>query len=183
MNGIVAKRIIFLIFCPVMLFQAFSCLDDPVAEDYYNNINLIKGKTRPQAPCIAVNNDETCEYTVQFDVGCLKDLNGTPTPDDESDDTCVYTVDDCESDSDGDFLNYYLYVTSDDPAPITDFDYYSTLYLWMPVYLGVPNPNNKVTSSSDATFYFWAASWDGGRLSNHSDVVEVSFPSATACSE
>jgi len=164
-----------------------TCLDDPVAEDYYNNIDLIKGKTRPQPPCIAVNTDETCEYTVQFDVGCLKDLNITPTPDDETDDTCVYkyTVDDedCDFDSDGDPLLYYLYVSSSDPTGITDFDYYSAFYLYNEVYLGVPNPNNKATAISDNTFYFWAASWDGGRLSNHSAVVPVTFPSATACPE
>jgi|GEM_PF-2609524 len=182
MNGNTVNRVILFIICPVLMLCAAACLDDPVAGDYYNNINLIKGKTRPQAPCIAVNTDETCEYTVQFDVGCLKDLNGIPTPDDESDDTCVYTVADCEDDSDTDLLRYYLYVSSGDPGTVMDFDYYSPLYLWMEVYLGEPdNPNNKVTSSSDNTFYFWAASWDGGRLSNHSNVVEVEFPSATVC--
>lgn len=149
----------------------FSCVNDPVGEDYFNDTAKIKGGEKPSEPVILEYSQ--CEYDVTFTFCCKTEVQGEDT-------VCLNDVDSCGTDADGDVLTYYLYVSDIDPAELDESDFYNLYFLYNEVSISEPL---TITSSSDTVFHFWLTAWDGGRQSDKSNIVSITFPSETACPE
>jgi len=133
-----------------------GCINEPVDEDYFLDINKVKGMNKP-APAPVID-------TVTWDGSkIIVDFTTTSTTDPDS--------------GAADNLFYLFYWSSGDPALFTDeLLYYDELY-----YIGYiahadlvgvkkinVNPGNY-----RGRIYFWMTAHDGGRESDHSNVVFI----------
>ncbi|MCX8124630.1 MAG: hypothetical protein N3F66_10795 [Spirochaetes bacterium] len=143
---------------------ATGCLHEPVDEEYYNNLAKVKGGQKPTPPVdISITIDghtiELTFYTDKLDNGNLV----TYDPDTGTNEN----------------LYYLVYISATDPALFTD----PTLYYDIRYYVGYTAETDfdpgvdpkvvaiKVSSSYHGPVYLWMTSHDGGRESDHSEVV------------
>lgn len=159
------KSIIFLL----AIALATGCLHEPVDEEYYNDLAKVKGGQKPTPPVdISISIiDHTIEltfYTDKVDNGNLV----TYDPDTGSNEN----------------LYYLVYISATDPTYFSD----PKLYYDIRYYVGyvaekdfeaVPGPKVvtiKISSSYHGPVYLWMTSHDGGRESDHSEVVSGVIP-------
>ncbi len=159
----------------IMIFTLLtvSCLNDPVGEDYFNDTSRIKGGEKPDTPAIWIDTSDPvypnqCENQVTFKFCCNE--SGA----------CINDADSCGTDAEGNEQSFYLYASSADPSGFEPSDFFNLYYLYGEVLI---TEDMTITYNGSATFYFWLTAWDGGRQSDQSNVVAVTFPSATACPE
>jgi hypothetical protein len=149
------KKSILFIFSFVFLLSALSCIHDPVDEDYYLDINKVHGIQKPEPPPVI-------NTIVQQDVIVI-DFSGTTTIDPDT--------------GNADGLYYLVYASQDNPAYFSsELMYYDGLY-----YLGYVAHQDLTEGlrvrvdvgdyRGDA--YFWMTAYDGGRESDHSNVVYI----------
>jgi hypothetical protein len=135
-----------------------GCIDDPVGEDYFLDINKVKGMNKP-APAPVID-------SVTWDGSRIViDFSGTVTIDPDS--------------GSADNLFYLFYWSSGDPALFTDESlYYDELYYAGYVAhadLGGVKKVNVNPGDYRGGIYFWMTAHDGGRESDHSAVVFITI--------
>ncbi len=148
---------------------ATGCLHEPVDEEYYNDLAKIKGGQKPTPPVdvsITINGHtiELSFYTDKVDNGNLV----TYDPDTGTNEN----------------LYYLVYISTTDPALFTD----PKLYYDIRYYVGYVAESDfeagidpkeitiNVSSSYRGHVYLWVTSHDGGRESDHSEVVSGEIP-------
>jgi len=148
---------------------ATGCLHEPVDEEYYNDLSKVKGGQKPTPPVdlsIVINeNTITLQfYTDKLDNGNLI----TYDPDTGSNEN----------------LYYLVYISATDPANFND----PKLYYDVRYYVGYvaetdfePGVDPKVvtiqiSSSYHGPVFLWMTSHDGGRESDHTEVLNDVIP-------
>jgi hypothetical protein len=132
-----------------------SCIHDPVDEDYYLDLQKVHGIQKPEPPPVI-------NTIVQQDV-IVVDFSGTTTIDPDT--------------GTADGLYYLVYASQNNPADFSsELMYYDGLY-----YLGYVAHQDLTEGlrvrvdvgeyRGDA--YFWITAYDGGRESDHSNVVYI----------
>jgi len=150
-----------LLFCCCFLLALSACgINEPVEEDYFNDIDRVKGREKPfPAPVI---DDITATYDTEDNVYIIEiDFSSTQTIDPDT--------------GTNEYLRYYLYYSFDDPAGFADEkDYYEETRL-----LGYIDESQFETSEKkimltaevlNRRVYFWITAMDDGRESDHSNV-------------
>lgn len=143
------------ILAATFLFSGIVCIHEPVNEDYYLDIEKVRGKHKPAPPPLI-------KSITQEDVVVI-DFSGTATIDPDT--------------GTADGLYYLVYASAVDPANFSsELQYYDGLY-----YIGyVAHKDlkgdftmrvNITNYRGDA--YFWITAYDGGRESDHSNVVHI----------
>ena len=133
---------------PLIFIILVSCsIDDPVSNDYFNDLNRVKGKNAPGVPNItsvtACNNVITINYTEA-------------------------------TDPDGDELSYVFYYSFTDPSAFAVEDFYDPLRI---AGLSSDDGGDvEFTTGYAGVIFFWLTAYDGGRESDHSPVVSVAVP-------
>lgn len=142
-------------FAAALLLGGIVCIHEPVDEDYYLDIEKVHGKNKPAPPPVIQN-------ITREDVIVI-DFSGTATIDPDT--------------GTADGLYYLVYASADDPAHFSsELQYYDGLY-----YLGYvahKDLNGDFTIRVDVgnyrgDAYFWMTAYDGGRESDHSNVVYI----------
>lgn len=143
---------------------ATGCLHEPVDEEYFNDISKVKGGQKPTPPVNLSMTIDNHIITLQFKT----DTGATYDPDTGSNEN----------------LYYLVYISATDPANFTD----PKLYYDIRYYVGYvaetdyePGVDPKavtiqVSSSYHGPVYVWMTSHDGGRESDHSEVVNDIIP-------
>jgi len=143
---------------------ATGCMHEPVDEDYYNDISKVKGGEKPTPPVILSMTIESHVITLQF----ATDTGATYDPDTGSNEN----------------LYYLVYISAENPANFTD----PKLYYDVRYYVGYVAETDfepgvdpkvvtiKISSSYHGTVFLWMTSHDGGRESDHTDVLEGLIP-------
>lgn len=142
-----------------------SCIHDPVGGGYYLDVEKIKGGEKPTPPAI---------QTVETDVADPLVIIITFTS--------SGAIDPDTGNNSG--LYYFIYYLDADPAFFEDEgEYYNSVY-----YVGYTSeaafngkdPKSvivgKVNPAFHGALYFWMTSYDGGRESDHSNVVSIVIP-------
>jgi len=147
------KKVIYTLTLTIAFFVT-SCFSDPVHEDYFFDLSKIKGGNKPDSPVIV--SLESCENSV----------------------TINFTGSDGDVDVDGDSLIYVICYSADNPENFSDDkEYYNPLRVVAAVNSADPV---ELYSRNGGTFYFWLTAYDGGRESDHSNVLSITV-SAAAC--
>ena len=135
--------------------------EDPVDMDYFNDLDKVKGHEKPTPPAInSIAKTAADELIINFTTA------GAIDPDTGGNDHLVY----------------FFYVSSANPYSFDDpREWYDERY-----YLGSVaeaefsgDPKDVVVfidPEFDGTLHFWITSYDGGRESDHSNVVSISLP-------
>lgn len=143
---------------------ATGCLHEPVDEEYYNDLAKVKGGQKPTPPVDLSISIEGHTITLKF----WTDTGKTYDPDTGTNEN----------------LYYLVYISATDPALFTD----PKLYYDIRYYVGyvaekdfeaVPGPKVvtiNISSSYHGPVYLWMTSHDGGRESDHSEVVSDMIP-------
>ncbi len=156
------------------MFVLCGCVDDPVAKDYYNDLDKIKGGQKPTPPVVGSINLEPLSgdgYPVVVEFS--SDGNDGPEGPDGA-----YDPDSGTNNN----LSYFIYGSTTDPASFGDpSGYYDDQY-----YIGYVTDVEAGDDPKEVTIYissaftgviwFWITSWDGGRESDHSNVDSVTIP-------
>ncbi|MCX7678154.1 MAG: hypothetical protein N2316_02950 [Spirochaetes bacterium] len=139
----------------VCALQCIQCVHDPVDEEYYLDINRIKGKNKPQPPPV---------ITTISQVGneIIIDFSGTTTIDPDT--------------GSAENLYYLFYAAFENPEFFYDERmYYDSLY-----YVGFVAHKDLVTyrvridvGNYTGDTYWWMTAYDGGRESDHSNVAYI----------
>ncbi len=141
-----------------LLLSGIACIHEPVGDDYYLDIEKVHGKNKPEPPPVIKN--------ITRDGVILIDFSETKTIDPDT--------------GTADGLYYLVYASADNPANFSsELQYYDGLY-----YLGyVAHADLKgdYTIRVDignyrGDAYFWMTAYDGGRESDHSNVVYILIP-------
>jgi hypothetical protein len=143
----------------------FCSFHDPVSEDYYLDINKIKGGEKPSPP--PVISSVTSVPDTETGVNITIDFNGTATIDPDT--------------GSADNLFYLFYITPDDPSLFSDeSSYYDYWYLFgyvshaELVYSGGGTMTTSIIIEHityHGRLYFWMTAFDDGRETDHSAVV------------
>ena len=150
-----------ILICCILLVVLFACgMHDPVDEDYFNDIDRIKGREKPvPAPVI---DDITATYDAADNIYIIEiDFTSTQTEDPDT--------------GTNEYLRYYLYYSYDDPADFNDeSEYYDKTR-----FLGYVDESDFETAEKkvlviagvlNRRVYFWITAKDDGRESDHSNV-------------
>ncbi|MEW6525474.1 MAG: hypothetical protein AB1444_02245 [Spirochaetota bacterium] len=156
-----------LIFWAIAL--ATGCLQEPVDEEYYNDLAKVKGGQKPTPPVditMTINNHviTLSFYTDKMDNGQLRTFD----PDTGSNEN----------------LYYLVYISGTNPAQFGD----PKLYYDIKYYVGYVAESDfepgldpksvtiQVSSSYHGPVYLWMTSHDGGRESDHTEVLNDIIP-------
>lgn len=132
-----------------------ACIHEPVGEDYYLDIEKINGKNKPGPPPVI--------QSVSMTDVILIDFTGTATIDPDT--------------GTADGLYYLVYASAENPANFSsELQFYDGLY-----YLGYVAHEELEgdftirvdVGSYRGDAYFWMTAYDGGRESDHSNVVYI----------
>jgi hypothetical protein len=148
---VLKKSAVIAAFIALLAVAHNGCINDPVDDDYFLDINKVHGKNKP-APVPVID-------TLTWDgARIIVDFTSTSTIDPES--------------GVEDNLFYLLYWSSGDPANFADESlYYDELYYLGYVAhadLGGVKKVNVNPGSYRGRIYFWMTAHDGGRESDHS---------------
>ena len=132
----------------VLLTILCACnIHEQVDDEYFSSIDRVKGKNKPAAP---VAPTVAC---------CERSISVTIT---------------ASTDEDGDGLSYLLYASREDLSAFDVTSYYDEFYI-VGVVSDIAEPIEFYTSDT-GNIFFWCTAFDGGRESDHSEVVSVSVP-------
>ena len=146
-----------------------GCLHEPVDSDYYDDLSLVKGGEKPTPPVDLSLTVADHEVTLQFYTDRLD--SGNPV---------TYDPDTGTNEN----LYYLVYIASQDPATFDvpelyyDIRYYLGYVAEIDFAAGV-DPKEvsiAIASSYHGPLFVWMTSHDGGRESDHSEVVSVVIP-------
>jgi len=161
MNGIRAIGALSSLVVLSALF-AFSCAHEPVPEDYYLDISRVRGGEKP-APAPCIDKAEMGGADIIIDFNCTKTA-GTVDPESGT----------------ADNLYYLFYWSSGNPSLFTsELSYYDELYYLGYVAHADVASDMKVSVDPGeyrGIIYFWMTAHDGGRESDHSNVVNITVP-------
>lgn len=147
-----------------VIVLATGCLQEPVDEDYYNDLSKVKGGQKPTPPIELSMSIDNHVITLKFKT----DTGATYDPDTGSNEN----------------LYYLVYISAENPAHFTD----PKLYYDIQYYIGYvaekdfePGVDPKIvyiqiSSSYHGVVYLWMTSHDGGRESDHTEVLNGSIP-------
>jgi len=151
-----------LIFWAIAL--ATGCLQEPVDEEYYNDHAMVKGGQKPTPPVNLSMSIANHIITLQFET----DTGATYDPDTGSNEN----------------LYYLVYISGTNPAQFGD----PKLYYDIKYYVGYVAESDfepgldpksvtiQVSSSYHGPVYLWMTSHDGGRESDHTEVLNDTIP-------
>ncbi len=155
-----SRRLMFLV--SMVLIAFFSCgTEEPVDINYFNDLSKIKGAQKPTPPLInTASVTGPGEITLNFSTaGAIDPDTGTNSG-----------------------LYYFFYGSSADPVSFTD----ERLYYDARYYIGYVTESEFSADPKDVTVtinknyhgtvYFWITSYDGGRESDHSNVISIAVP-------
>ncbi len=139
--------------------SGFSCAHDPVSEEYYLDIGRVRGGEKPSPPpCIDGAVMDGTDIAIEFN--------------------CTRTIDPDTGNADN--LTYVFYWSSEDPALFPgELSYYDELFYLGAVAHADAGPDMKVRVNPGGyrgVIYFWMTAHDGGRESDHSNVVHIAVP-------
>ena len=156
------KSNIFIFLCAIVI--GAGCLHEPVDEEYFNDISKVKGGQKPTPPVDLSIKIENHTITLSF-----------YTDKRENGDLITYDPDTGTNEH----LYYLVYISTtntalfSDPKLYYDIRYYVG-YVAETDFLEGVDPKDvriKISSSYSGPIYVWMTSHDGGRESDHSDVV------------
>lgn len=160
MNGFTlfkGRRYIFLLL-PMMLAVLFCGINEPVDEDYFNDLDRIKGGQKPTpAPII---DSVTATYDAPSGLYEIEiDFKNTTTTDPDT--------------GTADNLRYYIYYSFTDPLEFaSESEYYDETrrlgYIDQSTFGTDPKIVYITSEPLGRTVYFWITAYDGGRESDRS---------------
>lgn len=154
------KKVLMFLCCSLLVALAACGMNEPVEEDYFNDIDRVKGREKPvPAPVI---DDITATYDTEDNIYIIEiDFSSTQTKDPDT--------------GTNEYLRYYLYYSFEDPADFDEEnDYYDETR-----FLGYIDESDFETSVKkiiiiaevlNLRVYFWITAKDDGRESDHSNV-------------
>ncbi|MGB4268625.1 MAG: hypothetical protein WBK20_05525 [Spirochaetota bacterium] len=143
----------------LVIVLAIGCIHEPVSEEYYSDISKVKGGQKPTPPVGLSMTIDGHTITLQFST----DTGDTFDPDTGSNEN----------------LYYLVYISGTDPGTFSD----PKLYYDIRYYVGYVAETDfeegvdpkevtiMVESSYHGPVYLWMTSHDGGRESDHTEVV------------
>ncbi|HXK65857.1 MAG TPA: hypothetical protein PK348_06290 [Spirochaetota bacterium] len=148
---------------------ATGCLHEPVDEEYFDDLSRVKGGQKPTPPVdlsMTINNYiiTLSFYTDKIDNGQLL----TYDPDTGSNEN----------------LYYLVYISATDPAQFSDPKLYYDIKYYVDYRAETDFEEGvdpkvvtiQISSSYHGPVYVWMTSHDGGRESDHSEVVNGDIP-------
>ena len=157
MKGFKGRRYIFIII--PMLFAALFCVNDPVDENYFNDIDRIKGGEKPTPEPIL--DGVTATYDAPSGLYEIEiDFDSTFTTDPET--------------GTADNLRYYIYYSFTDPLEFeSESEFYDKTRLLGYIDQSAFGTDPKIvyvySEPLGKTVYFWITAYDGGRESDRSE--------------
>ena len=160
MNGFTlnkGRRYIF--FLLPMLFAALFCVNDPVDENYFNDIDRIKGGQKPTPEPIL--DSVTATYDAPSGLYEIEiNFNSTDTIDPDT--------------GTADNLRYYIYYSFTDPLEFeSESEFYDKTRLLGYIDQSAFGTDPKIvyvySEPLGKTVYFWITAYDGGRESDRSE--------------